>query len=104
MVLSRSLLKVMRVWEEVRDKVAEDSPLLFPNYKGEEVAHLSRRVMRYAETKSITLVKPQTLRTAVELKGKDLPAPVQEALTRSLTDFHLEKLSRGGGGGAKVEC
>ena len=84
-VFSRTLLKVMKVWEEVRDKVAEDSPFLFPNYKGEEVSHLSRRVIQYAVTKGIVLVKPQTLRTAVELKAKDLPAPVQEALTRSLS-------------------
>ena len=37
--------------------------------------------MRYAET----LVKPQTLRSAVELKTKHLPTPVQEAVTRSLS-------------------
>ena len=84
-VLNRDLLKMMRVWEEVRDRVAEDSPFLFPNYNGEEAMHLTRLVMRYGETKGLTLVKTQTLRTAIELKTKDLPMPTQEAVTRSLS-------------------
>ena len=86
LVLNRDLLKMMRVWEEVRDRVAEDSPFLFPNYNGEEVMHLTRLVMRYGETKGLTLVKTQTLRIAIELKTKDLPRPTQEAVTRSLCD------------------
>ena len=40
LVLSHDTLKMLRVWE-VRDKVAEESPLLFPDYKGAEISHLT---------------------------------------------------------------
>ena len=85
LVLSRETLKLMTVWEEVRDKVAEESPYLFPDFKGRQVAHLTRVVTRYAEGKSITLPNPQTVRTVVKLKAKHLDAPTQEAVSRSLS-------------------
>ena len=62
LVISRETLKLLTVWEEVRDKVAEQSPYLFPDFKGGQVAHLTRVVTRYAEEKNITLVNPQTFR------------------------------------------
>ena len=83
LVLSHDTLKMLRVWE-VRDKVAEESPLLFPDYKGAEISHLTRLVKRYADTNHLIVVKPHTFWSTVELKTKHLPAIVQEAVTRTV--------------------
>ena len=85
LVIPRKTLKLLAVWEEVRSKVAEKSLYLFPDFKGGQLNHLTRVVTRFAEERSISLPNAQTVRTSVELKAKHMAAPVQEAVSRSLS-------------------
>ena len=48
LVLSPDVVKMMRMWEDIRVHVATDSPYIFPDFKGSEVQHLSRLVERFA--------------------------------------------------------
>ena len=85
LILPRKILKMLAVWEEVRSKVAPDSPYLFPDFKGRQISHLIRVVATYAEARDIALPTSQVVRTTVELHTKKMAAPVQEAVSRSLS-------------------
>ena len=66
LVIPRKILKLLAVRDEVRRKVAEQSPYLFPDFKGRQVTHLTRVVTRFAEERSISLPNTQLVRTSVE--------------------------------------
>ena len=85
LILPRKILKMLAVWEEVRSKVAPDSPYLFPDFKGRQISHLTRVVATYAEARDIALPTSEVVRTTVELQTKKMAAPVQEAVSRSLS-------------------
>ena len=92
LVIPRKTLKLLAVWEEVRSKVAEKSPYLFPDFKGGQLNHLTRVVTRFAEDRHISLPNVQSVCTSVELKAKHMAAPVQEAVSRSLSHGHATVL------------
>ena len=52
--------------------MAEQSPYLFPDFKGRQVTHLTRVVTRFAEERSFSLPNSQLVRTSVELKTKHI--------------------------------
>ena len=85
LIIPGKILKMLAVWEDVRSKVAPDSPYLFPDFKGRQITHLTRVVSTYAEARDIVLPTSQEVRTTVELQTKKMPAPVQEAVSRSLS-------------------
>lgn len=78
-------IQMMVLWVKVVERLHENSDIAFPDYEGETLKHIERRINTAANALGHNLPTATNLRKELEISNKRQEGPLREAVSRALS-------------------